>query len=186
MQVLYSSGRSSETRSVETVTSMHVRLDTSRACHCSAGINPRSSSMDGRKSSDMFRTMRTVFFSFARGKQIVAILGAPDIDLSDVILSEDLADFRAEERLAFAHGFDCLDEIALGRIFQQVVSRAGFQRAEAIPLVGMHTQNDDCRLGKLSADPLRRLDAAQFRHCDIENHNLGPCSKSVFDRLISV
>ena len=124
--------------------------------------------------------------SFARGKQIVAILGAPDIDLSDVILSEDLADFRAEERLAFAHGFDCLDEIALGRIFQQVASRAGFQRAEDIPLVGMHTQNDDCRLGKLSADPLRRLDAAQFRHCDIENHNLGPCSKSVFDRLISV
>ena len=61
MQVLYSSGRSSETRSVETVTSMHVRLDTSRACHCSAGINPRSSSIDGRKSRDMFRTIRTVF-----------------------------------------------------------------------------------------------------------------------------
>ncbi len=37
--------------------------------------------------------------SFARGKQIVAILGAPDIDLSDVILSEDLADFRLKNAL---------------------------------------------------------------------------------------
>src|SRR5262245_57152269 len=98
--------------------------------------------------------------SFARGKQSVAILGAPDIDLSDVILSEDLADFRAEERLTFAHDFDGLDQIAFRGVLQQIASRAGFQRAQDITLVGMHTQNDDCRLWKLRADALSGLDAA--------------------------
>src|SRR5579862_8314363 len=61
MQVLYSSGRLSETLSVATLTSIEVRLDISRACQRRAGTSPRSSSIEGRKRRDMLRTTPTVF-----------------------------------------------------------------------------------------------------------------------------
>ena len=43
-------------RSAATFTHTPLRLDTSRACHCSAGTSPRSSSIEGRSSSAMLRT----------------------------------------------------------------------------------------------------------------------------------
>ncbi len=42
--------------SAATLTQTPVRLETSRACHCSAGTSPRSSSIEGRSSSAMLRT----------------------------------------------------------------------------------------------------------------------------------
>ena len=67
-------------------------------------------------------------FPLTRGQQLVAIAYASRTNLSNVVLHQHLADLRAEERLALAHRFDGVDQIALGRILQQISLRARFQR----------------------------------------------------------
>ena len=47
----------------------------------------------------------------AWSEQIITVFGSADVDLPNVIFSQDLADFGAEERLTLAYDFDGLDQI---------------------------------------------------------------------------
>src|SRR5690242_20529568 len=81
--------------------------------------------------------------AFAGREQFKRILRAGSLELSHVILEQNLAHCGAKEGFAGGDGTDRAGQIGLGRILQQVSLGSGFQRSQYIPFVGMHTEHDD-------------------------------------------
>src|ERR1700745_1398986 len=65
-------------------------------------------------------------------KQVIGIGGTFLLENGEVVLRQDSAHLRAEERLALRNRLNSTDQIGSGRVLQQIASSSGFQSTHHI------------------------------------------------------
>ena len=112
-------------------------------------------------------------FLLAIGEQVIRVGETLRLQAADVIFDEHRGHRGTEERLAGADRTHGGQQVLVGRILQQIRTRAGGQRANDVRLVRVHAQDDRLRRALEFLRPGGDVDAVQFRHPDVEDQQVG-------------
>ena len=91
-----------------------------------------------------------------------------------------------EVRAAAHHGPERQLELGEVRVLQQVPGGAGLQRMRDVLLVVMHGKHDHAHFGMVGLDPRQGIEAAQARHRDVEEGDVGTVSSTSVDGVPTV
>src|ERR1035438_4095811 len=109
-------------------------------------------------------------FALAGREQLVGVFHAGALQLAHVVLEQDFAYRRTEERLPAGGGTDGARQVGFGGVLEQVGLGAGLQGTEYVPFVGVHTEHDNLGIRQRGANLAARFDAVQAWHADIHNY----------------
>ncbi len=98
----------------------------------------------------------------------------PALEIAHEVVGEQLADLRTEIGMARLHRPQRLDDVGLTRLLEHVAAHADLQGAKHVRLVRMHAHHDDLDLGHRVMKTLRRVDAVEMRHAQVEQQHVGP------------
>ena len=112
-------------------------------------------------------------FLFPIGQEVIRVRQAALLQLPDVVLDEHAGHGRAEEGFSRADRPDRRNQIFIGGAFQQVGPRARGERPDDLGLVAVHAQDDHTGRPIELLRSRGDLDAAQFRHADVEDDDVG-------------
>src|SRR5690606_20507200 len=102
------------------------------------------------------------------------------------VLHDEQGNVRAQEGFITGNGADRPQQLIARRRFQHIASGSALERLPHQPCIGIHGNEQDVDRQLQSTDLLRRLNAVQTRHHNVQNQHirLELCDK--FNRLLSV